>query len=99
MTRINGNVLIGDSSRKLIDCYTHSTLSNCNEVPTDMLVNISSYSAAASNKPGAGGDGLIISFCPDPDYIYQFAMRGSSPVELYTRAKYVGIWGSWIKIA
>lgn len=50
--------------------------------------------AGQKNGPN-GSDGIVLSFCPHEDYIYQLAWLGGSPSRVFTRSKYVSVWYPW----
>ena len=70
------------------------SVTDCNAISTERNFNISTYPTKASNSP-TGANGVIFSFVPSQEYIYQLALVGSNPTELYTRARYIGTWGNW----
>lgn len=72
-----------------------TSITNCNNISLEQNFNISIYGTNSSNSP-TKANGVIFSFVPNQDYIYQLALVGSNPTELYTRTKYIGVWGNWI---
>lgn len=71
-----------------------TSITDCNNISLEQKFNISIYSTKSLNSPTLA-NGVIFSFVPNQDYIYQLALVGSNPTELYTRTKYVGVWENW----
>lgn len=51
-------------------------------------------SAGQKNGPNSS-DGIVLSFCPHDEYVYQLAWLGGSPSRVFTRSKYVNVWYPW----
>ena len=71
-----------------------TSITDCNNISLEQKFNISIYSTKSLNSPTLA-NGVMFSFVPNQDYIYQLALVGSNPTELYTRTKHTGTWGNW----
>lgn len=72
-------------------------LNNIGNISTGQVIQINWYptlSAGQKNGP-SGADGLVLTFSPHPDYVYQLAYTGGNPVKVYTRSKHVNVWYGW----
>lgn len=77
-----------------------ANLNNISDISSTQRIQVNWYptqTAGGTNTPN-GSDGVVFSFCPHKEYIYQIAYTGGNPVRVFTRAKYVNVWYAWKEV-